>query len=346
MPFQYGANPIRCKSHTAVSIRLIMSRIKPTPVDATVPDGNNAKKAPKPDGSNAKKAPKPDGSNAKKAPKPDGSNAKKAPDPAPARRIADTPSPGGVKTPISTGLLMGLIAAVAVAAFFAGYYVSDAGSEGLTQEDLDDAMSKLELRLMQNMLPAAQTEPPVRISADNDPVIGNPDAPITIIEFSDFQCPFCARFSVQTLPLLSEQYIQNGMVKLVYRDFPIQSSHPNALPAAVAAECANDQGQFKPMHDTIFVNQAQWGEQDTSQAIATFSQYAGQLQLDQAVFDTCLTTGKYVNDVLADLEDGRTYGVTGTPSFFIGNDDIGYVEITGAQPFESFKRVLDAQLGT
>ncbi len=314
---------------------------------APKPDGNNAKKAPKPDGNNAKKAPKPDGNNAKKAPKPDGNNAKKAPKPAPARRIADTPSPGGgVKTPISTGLLMGLIAAVAVAAFFAGYYVSDAGSEGLTQEDLDDAMSKLELRLMQNMLPAAQTEPPVRISADNDPVIGNPDAPITIIEFSDFQCPFCARFSVQTLPLLSEQYIQNGMVKLVYRDFPIQSSHPNALPAAVAAECANDQGQFKPMHDTIFVNQAQWGEQDTSQAIATFSQYAGQLQLDQAVFDTCLTTGKYVNDVLADLEDGRTYGVTGTPSFFIGNDDIGYVEITGAQPFESFKRVLDAQLGT
>ena len=320
---------------------------KPDDSNAPKPDDSNAKKAPKPDDSNAKKAPKPDDSNAKKAPKPDDSNAKKAPKPAPARRIADTPSPGGgVKTPISTGLLMGLIAAVAVAAFFAGYYVSDAGSEGLTQEDLDDAMSKLELRLMQNMLPAAQTEPPVRISADNDPIIGNPDAPITIIEFSDFQCPFCARFSAQTLPLLSEQYIQSGTVKLVYRDFPIQSSHPNALPAAVAAECANDQGQFKPMHDTIFANQAQWGEQDTSQAIATFSQYAGQLQLDQVVFDTCLTTGKYVNDVLADLEDGRTYGVTGTPSFFIGNDNIGYVEITGAQPFESFKRVLDAQLGT
>ena len=243
-------------------------------------------------------------------------------------------------------MLVGLVAVVAVAAFFAGYYISDMGSDKLTQEDLDEAMSDLELRLLQNMLPTVQPEPPIQISADNDPVLGSPNAPITIIEFSDFQCPFCARFSAQTLPLLSEQYIQTGTVKLVYRDFPIQNSHPNAVPAAVAAECANEQGHFKPMHDMLFANQAQWSGQDTSQAVALFNQYAGELQLDHEVFDTCLTTGKYVNEILMDLEDGRAYGVTGTPNFFIGNDDIGYVEITGAQPFESFKRILDAQIGT
>lgn len=243
-------------------------------------------------------------------------------------------------------MLVGLLAAVVVAAFLAGYYVSDAGSDQLTQEDLDEAISKLELRLMQNMLPTTQPEPPVRISADDDPIIGNPDAPITIIEFSDFQCPFCARFSAQTLPLLSEHYIQGGAVKLVYRDFPLQNSHPNAVPAAVAAQCAHEQGQFKPMHDMLFERQSQWSDQEIPQAVSSFSQYAGELLLDQAAFDTCLTTGKYVNEVLADLEDGRAYGVTGTPGFFIGNDDIGYVEITGAQPFESFKRILDAQLGT
>ncbi len=253
-----------------------------------------------------------------------------------------------VKNPLSGGLVMGLIVAVGVAAFFAGYYASDVGSNAITQDDLNDALSNLELRMMQNMMPAGQQqppEPPVRISADDDPVLGDPNAPITIIEFSDFQCPFCARFSTQTLPLLLEEYIDRGDVKLVYRDFPLQNSHPNAVPAAVAAECAHEQGQFKPMHDLLFENQAQWSPQETIQAVSTFSQYAAQIQLDQEVFDTCLTTGKYVNEVRMDLEDGRIYGISGTPGFFIGNDDLGYVEISGAQPFENFKRVIDAQLG-
>ncbi len=85
----------------------------------------------------------------------------------------------------------------------------------------------------------------MKISADNDPIIGDPNAPITIIEFSDFQCPFCARFHTQTLPLILEEYIEQGKVKLVFRDFPIQSIHPNAVPASVAAECANDQGKIQ-----------------------------------------------------------------------------------------------------
>ncbi len=251
------------------------------------------------------------------------------------------------KNPLSGGLVMGMVVAVGIAAFFAGYYVSDAGSNTITQDDLNDALSKLELRMMQNMMPAGQQqpEPPVQISADDDPVLGDPNAPITIIEFSDFQCPFCARFSSQTLPLLLEEYIDRGDVKLVYRDFPLQNSHPNAVPAAVAAECAHEQGQFKPMHDLLFENQAQWSPQETVQAISIFSQYAAQLQLDQETFDTCLTTGKYVNEIRMDLEDGRIYGISGTPGFFIGNDDLGYVTISGAQPFENFKRVIDAQLG-
>ena len=302
-----------------------MSRLKPTAVSATDPDDNHAK-------STADTGE---------------DHAEPAPEPAKARHeTPDAPSDRHARAPFPVAMLVGLMAAVAVAAFLAGYYVSDMNSDQLTQEDLDEAMSKLELKLLQNMLPTTQSEPPVRISADNDPVIGSPDAPITIIEFSDFQCPFCARFSIQTLPLLSEHYIQSGAVKLVYRDFPLQNSHPNAVPAAVAAECAHEQGQFKPMHDILFENQSQWNDQEVSQAVATFSQYAMELRLDQEAFDTCLTTGKYVNEVLMDLEDGRAYGVTGTPGFFVGNDEIGYVEITGAQPFDSFKRILDAQIGT
>ena len=244
----------------------------------------------------------------------------------------------------SMGLIIGLVIAVGAAAFFAGMYASNMNSNQISQEDLDDAIAKLELKILQNRLPTNQPSEPVKISADDDPVIGNPNAPITIIEFSDFQCPFCARFHVQTLPLLLEEYIEQGKVKLVFRDFPIQSIHPNALPAAVAAECANEQGQFKAMHDMLFDNQNQWSKQETDVALSIFSQYATEIQLDQNTFDSCLTSGKYIEEIRNDLEDGRSYDVTGTPGFFIGNDDIGYVELKGAQPFESFKKVIDAQL--
>ena len=120
---------------------------------------------------------------------------------------------------------------------------------------------------MQNQLPTKQPAAPVKISADNDPVIGNSDAPITIIEFSDFQCPFCARFHTQTLPLLLEEYIEQGKVKLVFRDFPIQSIHPNALPASVAAECANEQGKFREMHDMLFEKQNEWNKLEHGRCI-------------------------------------------------------------------------------
>ena len=142
-------------------------------------------------------------------------------------------------------------------------------SDQISQADLDDAIAKLELKMLQNRLPTNHNlRMPKNISDDDDPIIGNPDAPITIIEFSDFQCPFCARFHVQTLPALMDEYIDQGKVKLVFRDFPIQSIHPNALPASVAAECANEQGQFKPMHDALFDNQSQWSNQETVDAVS------------------------------------------------------------------------------
>lgn len=243
------------------------------------------------------------------------------------------------------GLVIGLVIAVGVAAFFAGMYFSN--SNQITQEDLDDVISKLELKMLQNQLPTQHPQPqiPKNISADDDPVIGDPNAPITIIEFSDFECPFCARFHVQTLPALMSEYINDGKVKLVFRDFPIQSIHPNALSASVAAECANEQGKFKEMHDVLFDNQRQWSNGETVDAVTLFMQYASAMELEQEQFDSCLTNGKYIDEIRGDLSDGRDYGVAGTPGFFVGNDEIGYVELKGAQPFESFKKVIDAQLG-
>jgi protein-disulfide isomerase len=249
-----------------------------------------------------------------------------------------------VKKSTFNGLLIGVIILVGVASFFAGSYTSNWNSNQITAEDLDESIAKLELKLLQNQLPTKQAVEPVRISIDNDPIIGNPDAPITIIEFSDFQCPFCARFHTQTLPLILEEYIEQGKVKLVFKEFPIQSIHSNALPASVAAECANDQNKFKEMHDMLFEKQNDWNKLETVDALSMFSQYASGMQLDEEVFDSCLTSGKHISEIKKDLDDGRDYGVSGTPGFFVGNNQIGFVELKGAQPFESFKKIIDAQL--
>jgi protein-disulfide isomerase len=249
-----------------------------------------------------------------------------------------------VKKSTFNGLVIGLIILVGVAAFFAGSYTTNLNSSQISEEDLDKALAKLELKLLQNKLPTQQPSAPVKISIDDDPIIGDPDAPITIVEFSDFQCPFCARFNAQTLPLILEEYIEQGKVKLVFRDFPIQSIHPNALPASVAAECANEQDKFKEMHDVLFEKQNEWNKVETSEALSFFVQYATDMQLDQDTFESCLSSGKYIEEIKNDLDDGRDYGVSGTPGFFVGNDEIGYVELKGAQPFESFKKIIDAQL--
>lgn len=249
-----------------------------------------------------------------------------------------------VKKSTFNGLIIGVIILVGITAFFAGSYTSNLNSNQISEDDLDDAIAKLELKLLQNQLPTKQPSVPIKISIDDDPIIGSPNAPITIVEFSDFQCPFCARFHTQTLPLILEEYIEQGKVKLVFRDFPIQSIHPNALPASVAAECANEQGKFREMHDTLFEKQNEWSKVETVDALSLFSQYATDMQIDQKSFDSCLSSGKYIPEIKNDLDDGRDYGVSGTPGFFVGNEEIGYVELKGAQPFESFKKIIDAQL--
>ena len=252
-----------------------------------------------------------------------------------------------VKKSTFNSVIVGLVIAVGIAAFLLGSYMSESNSNQITEKDLDEALAKLELKLLQNQLPIKQAAvAPIKISADDDPIMGNPNAPITIIEFSDFQCPFCARFHTQTLPLILEEYIDQGKVKLVFRDFPIQSIHPNALPASIAAECANEQSKFREMHDMLFEKQNEWNKLATADAISLFSKYASDMQLEQRMFDTCLTSGKYIEEIKNDLDDGRKYGVSGTPGFFIGNDEVGYVELKGAQPFESFKKVIDIQLDT
>jgi protein-disulfide isomerase len=249
-----------------------------------------------------------------------------------------------IKKTTFNGLIIIIIITIGIAAFFAGSYTTNLNSDEILQEEFKNEIAKLELKIIEKQLPMEQPSIPIKISIDNDPIIGNTNAPITIIEFSDFQCPFCARFHVETLPLIMNEYINDGQVKLVFRDFPIQSLHPNALPASVAAECANEQGKFKKMHDILFENQNEWNNKNADNVIISFNQYALEIGLEEEKFDSCLKNGKYVEEIQKDLDDGRAYGISGTPGFFVGNDQIGFVELKGAQPFENFKKVIDSQL--
>jgi protein-disulfide isomerase len=167
--------------------------------------------------------------------------------------------------------------------------------------------------------------------ADDDPVKGDPNAPITIIEFSDFQCPFCGKFYRETLPQIKEKYIDTGKVKLIYRDFPL-SFHENAQSAAEAAECANEQGKFWEYHDLLFEKQ-----QDLS--VENYKQWAEELGLDMEQFNECLDSGKYADEVTNDFSDGQAAGVTGTPAFFINGK-----KVSGAQPFSVFEQIIEEEL--
>lgn len=171
----------------------------------------------------------------------------------------------------------------------------------------------------------------VQVSADDDPVEGPNNAKVTIIEFSDFQCPFCGRFYQQTLPQIEEQYIKTGKIKLVFRDFPL-SFHQYAQKASEASECADEQGKFWEYHDKLFENQQ-------ALDVASLKQYAIDLGLDTEKFNSCLDNGEMTAEVQKDFQDGQSYGVSGTPTFFINGQ-----KIVGAQPFSTFKRVIDAGL--
>lgn len=172
---------------------------------------------------------------------------------------------------------------------------------------------------------------------DDDSVIGDPNAPITLVEFSDFQCPYCARFFKTTLPLIEENYIKTGKVKLIYRDFPI-GRHAQAELTAQAAECADEQGKFKQMHNLLFTEQESWAGNEEARKL--MKEYAKQLDLDTKQFNECLDSNKYAQEVRKDLIDGATAGISGTPGFFVN----GKV-ISGAMPYEEvFKPIFDAEL--
>ena len=199
--------------------------------------------------------------------------------------------------------------------------------------------------------PAPSTAPQptsAKVSVDDDPSLGDKNAPITLIEFSDYECPFCKRHFDQTYPQLKKDYIDTGKVKLVYRDYPLSFHDPMATYEAQAANCAKEGGgdvAYFKIHDEIFKRTTSNG---TGLALDKLSVIANDLGLNGSALQTCLDTEKYKAEVDKDLADATKVGASGTPTFFIGksteNGIIEGTKIVGAQPFSVFQAEIDKQL--
>lgn len=170
--------------------------------------------------------------------------------------------------------------------------------------------------------------PRFAVTADDDPFIGPEDAPVTIIEFGEYQCPYCAKSKEITDQVLAAF---PDKIRLVYRDFPL-GFHDRAIPAAVAANCAGAQDKYFPMHDLILANQGNLQDD-------TFKAYATQLGLDMNQWETCLSDPAQIEEIQGDMADGEAFGVTGTPGFFINGIFLG-----GALPFETFETIINREL--
>ena len=197
---------------------------------------------------------------------------------------------------------------------------------------------------------AAQSPAPTKsvASVDDDPILGDKNAPVTIIEFSDYECPFCKRHFDQTLPELIKKYVETGKAKIVFRDFPLSFHDPMATKEAVAANCAKEQGgdkKYFEFHDEIFKRTVSNGNGLDDAKIAAI---ATDLRLNVSSFTTCLSNKAMEDEVKKDIADGTAAGASGTPTFLVGKTTKdGKVEgdlVVGAQPFAAFQAVIDPLL--
>lgn len=182
-----------------------------------------------------------------------------------------------------------------------------------------------------NDFPGAPAGSPV-ISFDGVYSLGVDTAPVTIVEYSDYQCPFCGKFHDETFLQIKTNYIDTGKVKFYYKHFPLESIHPLAVPASLAAECAGEEGKFWEYHYKIFENQQ-------SLSLLNLQRWAEDLGIDGAKFKNCFNNERYSSKIKEQFREGADNGVQGTPAFFINGR-----EISGAQPFSVFEQLIESEL--
>ncbi|MDA8428738.1 MAG: thioredoxin domain-containing protein [Geobacteraceae bacterium] len=226
---------------------------------------------------------------------------------------------------------------------------SAAHAEPMTKEQGDAILTELRQikQLLQKPQQLAQPAPqapkadePATVSVAGVPFLGKADAPLTLVMFTDYQCPFCSRFETQTLPEIKRQYIDTGKLRFVVRDMPLPF-HPYASKAAEATHCAEEQGKYWELREKLVAN----GDKLDAKLLP---EYARQVGLDVAKFSACLESGRQAEKVRASSSLAASIGISGTPSFVIGRskgDRVEGVTIVGAQPFAAFDQKLKELLG-
>ncbi len=222
-------------------------------------------------------------------------------------------------------IILGVVAVAGVGAV--GYSVSSGGgvTEPIVVEGVDD---------MESLIALAQGV-----------TKGDPNAPIQIVEFGDYQCPACGAFANLEKPRVESTYVESGKAQFVFYDFPLTEIHPNAFLAARAARCAEDQEMYWEYHDNLFLNQTGWSSISNPQAptdpTSTFVEYAETLGLDEGDFESCLRSDRHADVVSANMQLGRELGVSSTPTILINGEG----SFRGVSPtFESIQSVIDGIL--
>ena len=170
-----------------------------------------------------------------------------------------------------------------------------------------------------------------KIAIDDSRAKGDKNAPVTIVEYSDFECPFCQKFYQETYQDIVAKYVNTGKVRIVFKDFPL-AFHKNAQSAHEASRCAAEQGKFWEMHDKLFTNQS-------SLSVENYKKWAAEIGVDTVKFNQCVDSNKYAKAVKEDLNDAMDLGVQGTPSFIVNG-----TALVGAQPTSSFEKLIESEL--
>jgi protein-disulfide isomerase len=219
-------------------------------------------------------------------------------------------------------------------------------SQAELQNELRE-IKKLLLLFTGGRAPSPEPARPETINIANSPSLGEKGARLVVVEFSDYQCPYCSRFFRDTMPQIEQDYINTGKVKYVFRNLPLESIHPFAIKAAEAADCAGEQGKFWQMHRRLFSNQEALGPAD-------LQVHAQSVGLDLMKFNQCLSGGSHAHSIRKEAEDAFSAGIQGTPAFVIGvrnekdpsDPNIKVVSIiSGAQPYSVFKEAINNLLG-
>lgn len=250
--------------------------------------------------------------------------------------------------------LIKVLNAMSLGFIFLGGAVSYAGDDPIVlRQEIESLKTnqqaiQKELKEIKEVLEQLRPPPPIltvdlKINIAGAPTLGDPQAPLTLVEFSDFECPFCARYFQATWPQLKQEYVRTGKIRYVFRDLPLEHIHKNASKAAEAAHCAGEQDQYWPMHDRLFAHQK-------ALALDELPKHAEAVGLVLPEFKECLDSGRHAEKIRQSLAEGKKAGIRGTPTFFVGltNGEGSTLNakrrIWGALPFSEFQKVLNGLL--